>query len=301
METLLPPSAATKIASYQLTGDDPSIEEAQARHRIAILNAWSVVRPGTTVLELGCGQGNCTAVLAEAVGASGRVDAVDPAPPGYGAPFTLAQAQARISESAVGPRVRWHRAEPEDFLGEEPLRPREDGPPTWDVAVLAHCVWYLASPAVLAGILRALRGRVRRVCVAEYALRAGGRQAAVPHVLAALARGTLEAHRARSSENIRTPLSPEGIVGVAASAGWKLDGEAFVVPDEGLLDGVWETGSVVGESFLREVEQSVHDERVQVVLKSSRASVLAAAEAIGGVKKTRSMDVWTGVFSFVED
>lgn len=290
METL-PPSAAAAIASYQLTGDDPIIEESQARHRIAILNAWRTIQPGSTVLELGCGQGNCTAVLAEAVGAAGRVDAVDPAPPSYGAPFTLAQAQAHISASAVGPRVRWHQAAPEDFLAAAATKDT-----TWDVAVLAHCLWYLASPEVLADILRALKGRVRRVCLAEYALRASGGEA-VPHVLAALARGMLEAHRERSTENIRTPLSPEGIVGAAGAVGWGLDREAYIVPEEGLLDGVWETGSVAGKAFLRDIEENIDDVRVKVVLKSARASVLAAAEAIGGVNKTRSMDVWAGVFS----
>lgn len=298
MASPVPLSAAAKIASYQIVPSDPSIEVAQATHRIDLVNAWSVIQPGARVLEIGCGQGNCTAVLAEAVGGGGHIDAVDPAPPDYGAPFTLEEAQDCISKSAVGERVRWHRAAPEDFLA---LRSSTAGAPGlapggWDVAVLTHCIWYFASPDVLGKILQALKGKVDKVCIAEYALGATEREA-VPHVLAALARGTLEAHKRESRQNIQTLLSPEGIKEVAARAGWGLQREAVVVPGEGLLDGVWETGSVVGEAFQREIEQSVEDDRVKTVLKSARASVVAAVQAVGGVKRVRTMDVWAGVFA----
>lgn len=283
----LPLSAATKIASYQLLPPNgAAIEVAQAAHRIHLLNAWgAVIRPGSHVLEIGCGQGNCTAVLAEAVGADGHVDAVDPAPPDYGAPFTLAEAQAHLSQSAVGGRIAWHRDVPN-------RRER------WDVAVLAHCVWYFASPDDLLLILRELTGRAAKVCVAEYALRAS-ETLAVPHVLAAIARGTLEAHKpeGKSTQNIRTLLSPEAIKDVGKKVGWQADSEGMVVPDEGLQDGYWEVGAVVNQGFLQEIEQHIDDKRVKVVLKSARASVLAAVDAAGGVKKTRTMDVWTGVFS----
>lgn len=293
MATTVPLSVAAKIASYQIVPSDPSVEVAQATHRINLVNAWSAIHPGAKVLEIGCGQGNCTAVLAEAVGDGGQIDAVDPAPPDYGAPFTLKQAQDYISQSAIGQRVHWHRAAPEDFLRRSTAAGPSGG---WDVAVLAHCLWYFQSPDVLAHILRALKGKVNKVCIAEYALGATEKEA-MPHVLAALARGTLEAHKHESTENIQTLLSPEGVKEVATSAGWDLQAEAVIVPGEGLLDGVWETGTVVSEAFLREVEQSIDNDRVGTVLKSARASVVAAVHAIGGVKRTRTMDVWTGVFT----
>ena len=57
---------------------------AQLSHRIHIIkNIWAIP-PGSKVLEIGCGQGDCTLVLAAAVGESGRVDAVDPASLDYG-------------------------------------------------------------------------------------------------------------------------------------------------------------------------------------------------------------------------
>lgn len=288
--TTLAVSSATKIASYQLlTTNGLPIEVAQATHRINILNAWSAIHHGSKVLEIGCGQGNCTAVLAEAVGPTGHVDALDPAPPEYGSPFTLAQAQGHISQSQVGDRVTWHRATPEAFLADQ-------GERRWDVVVLTHCIWYFQSPNVLSNILQALRGRVDKICIAEYALRAT-KHTAVPHVLAALARGMLEAHKSQSSQNIQTLLSPESIGQVAEQEGWMPCAKTFLIPGEALLDGSWEVGSVISDTFLGEIEQSIDDERVKVVLKSARASTLAAVESVGGVKMIQTMDVWTGVYS----
>lgn len=55
----------------------------QAAQRIKLVERWDV-KPGERILELGCGQGDCTAVLAVAVGSHGHVTAVDPGPPDYG-------------------------------------------------------------------------------------------------------------------------------------------------------------------------------------------------------------------------
>lgn len=286
-------SSAERIASYQLTSPTPqglAIEIAQARHRINLLNKWSVIKPGSKILELGCGQGNCTAVLADAVGPDGHIDAVDPASPDYGSPFTLGQAQAHISSSQVDSRISWHRATPQEFLLHSDK--------IWDCAVLTHCIWYFLSPSILQEILTALVGRVRHLCVAEYALHATLPQA-VPHVLAALARATLEAHKPQSESNIQTPLAPEAIKALAEKCGWNLESEASLVPEEGLLDGHWETGAVVSESFLKEAQSTVKEERVMIVLESSRTAVRAAVDNVGVVKNVRTMDVWTGVFSAV--
>lgn len=302
--TVLPISSAEKIASYQLLPPNGlASEAAQAAHRINILNSWGldVIKPGSRVLEIGCGQGNCTAVLAEAVGPTGHVDACDPAPPDYGSPFTLAEAQEHISESEIGSRITWYRGKPW-----EPAGPDQQGTAVserkWDVVVLAHCVWYFKGRDELSNILGDLKSRVAeggKVCIAEYALHAT-EKAAWPHVLAALAQGTLQALRIEESqENIQTPLSPHQIKRIAHDQAWRLDHEAVLVPEDGLLDGSWEAGSIVSEDFLGEVEKAVarEDWKSDAMLKAMRASVLVAVEAVGGVKKTRTMDVWTGVFS----
>jgi len=83
---------ATELdAAYiaRLSLHDPhnfSIQHAQTLHRIRLLQQWNILT-GTKVLELGCGQGDCTTVLACAVGEQGSIVAVDPADLGYGRSF----------------------------------------------------------------------------------------------------------------------------------------------------------------------------------------------------------------------
>lgn len=59
------------------------IAHSQTKHRLEIVSRFEVV-PGSKVLEVGCGQGDFTVVLAAAVGDAGHVTAVDPASLDYG-------------------------------------------------------------------------------------------------------------------------------------------------------------------------------------------------------------------------
>lgn len=59
------------------------IAQSQTLHRIEITNRFDV-KPGSKILEVGCGQGDMTVVLATAVGEAGHVTAVDPASLDYG-------------------------------------------------------------------------------------------------------------------------------------------------------------------------------------------------------------------------
>ncbi len=59
---------------------------AQMEHRRALVSFWDI-QPGSRVLEIGCGQGDTTIVLADAVGEHGHVDAVDPGALDYGTSF----------------------------------------------------------------------------------------------------------------------------------------------------------------------------------------------------------------------
>ncbi|KHN99783.1 uncharacterized protein MAM_02636 [Metarhizium album ARSEF 1941] len=280
--------AARKIASYAIL-DDPkhiSVEIGQAQHRIRLVNSWQVPQGGR-VLEIGCGQGTCTAVLAEAVGPRGHVDAMDPGRPDYGAPFTLAKSQAHLSAGPVGDRITWHHAEPVEFLAGHPDK-------RWDFAVLAHCVWYFDAPDTLNRMLAALKGRAAKLLVAEYALTARER-AAVPHVMAAIARATLEAHNRASEANIRCLLGPVSIKAAAARSGWALENEDVVVPDAALLDGSWEVGTVKSKWFLDEIDQLVTDATLRTTLLSAREAVVGAVELLNG-EEVRTMDVWVSRF-----
>ncbi|KAK8143183.1 hypothetical protein G3M48_007605 [Beauveria asiatica] len=290
--TPIPLDSAETIACYSPTPNDTAvqIEKAQVEHRIQLINTWRIP-PGSKILEIGCGQGTCTTVLATAVGPNGHVDAVDPAPSDYGSPYTLSQAQAIISAGALGSRITWHNDEPTDVLA-------TSGEKVWDYAVFSHCIWYFDSRDVLSTILRAIKGRVGSILVAEYALRATERDAE-PHVLSALARASLEAHNPASTANIRCLLSPAGIKDVAEASGWKAGDEFNIVPAAGLLDGVWETDEVRSKSFVEEVEKRINSPRVKETLLSSREAVIASCTDLDG-RKTRTMDVWATSFTLAE-
>ena len=80
---------AASIARLSLHDPPPfSVQYSQTLHRLELLQHWNIPI-GSKVLEIGCGQGDCTTVLANAVGEQGRVVAVDPAESDYGASISL--------------------------------------------------------------------------------------------------------------------------------------------------------------------------------------------------------------------
>ncbi|KAI5460453.1 hypothetical protein BGZ63DRAFT_424958 [Mariannaea sp. PMI_226] len=263
-------------------------QDPQAIHRIRLLNHWRIPS-GSRVLEIGCGQGNCTEVLAEAVGQNGHVDAVDPGDPEYGAPVTLREAQNGISRGKLGSRITWHQAQPVEFL-------RDHGDEKWDYAVFAHSIWYFDLPDTLATMLKSLKGRVREVLVAEYSLTAT-EKAAEPHVLAAVARATLEAYNKSSDANIRCLMSPRAIKKICVEQDWNIISEDVVVPETGLLDGHWETGMVKSDEFLKDLDNYVDDPKIAMVLLSSRDAIIDAIERLQG-EAVRTMDVWVARFQY---
>ncbi|KAL3589671.1 hypothetical protein FPOAC2_11844 [Fusarium poae] len=139
-------------------------------------------------------------------------------------------------------------------------------------------------------MLQALKGRVGKLCIAEYSMQAS-EAAAVPHVLAAFAQATLAAHHPESQANIRCLLTPPDIKRIAEQAGWKVEEETTIVPNEKLQDGMWEVGGVKSREFLDDVEKYVKDRKVSTLIRSQREAVLRADEQLRG-GKSRTMDVW---------
>lgn len=279
----VPLSLAPSIAAYNIwTQDTLPIEIDQATHRLNLLNSFRIP-PSSNILEIGCGQGTCTVVLGAATGPSGHVDAIDPASLDYGAPYTLGQAQDHIAKGDLGSRITFWQRQLQDFL-------QETGDKKWDCAVLVHCIWYLDSEQTLSQMLQALKGRVGKLCIAEYSMQAS-ETAAVPHLLAALAQSTLAAHNSESEANIRCLLTPPDIKRIADQAGWKVEEEATIVPDEKLQDGMWEVGGVKSQEFLDDVDKYVKDGKIKTLLRSQREAVLRADEQLRG-GKSRTMDVW---------
>jgi predicted methyltransferase len=84
MSTQFDAASIARLSLHNPT--DFSIPHSQTLHRLVLLQHWNIP-VGSKVLELGCGQGDCTIVLAHAVGEQGSVVAVDPAELDYGASF----------------------------------------------------------------------------------------------------------------------------------------------------------------------------------------------------------------------
>ncbi|KAI1121032.1 hypothetical protein F5Y10DRAFT_110036 [Nemania abortiva] len=283
---------AASIARVSL--HDPncfSIQHSQTLHRLVLLQHWNITA-GSRVLELGCGQGDCTTVLASAVGEQGSVVAVDPADLDYGTPYTLGQAQGHISQGPLGGRITWVQQPPLDYISS--LRASESK--AFDAAVLAHCLWYFASPSIILSTFRALKQHSQRLLLAEWSLMAT-HPSAQPHLLAALAQAARECRKPESASNVRTVLGPKRLTELAVAAGWQLESETRVQGGEGLLDGRWEVSACLSPSFEREVEEQVSDGRERAVILASRDACEASLEGVeGGRKGVRAMDVWVASF-----
>lgn len=72
-----------ELLSYLLDQSNPDHDLASLKHRQDIVSAWKIPT-GSSILEIGCGQGDFTVVLADAVGPDGRVVAIDSCPLDWG-------------------------------------------------------------------------------------------------------------------------------------------------------------------------------------------------------------------------
>ena len=93
MSTKLDAATIARLSLHDPT--DFGIQHTQTLHRLELLQHWNV-STGSKVLELGCGQGDCTTVLANAVGEQGAVVAVDPAELTYGMFFPSDSLPVRV-------------------------------------------------------------------------------------------------------------------------------------------------------------------------------------------------------------
>lgn len=200
----------------------------QTRFRLALANFWGVPL-GSKVLEVGCGQGDMTAVLAHLVGSSGLVVATDRADPSYGAPVTLGDSASHLLQSPLGSRIEFHFNF--DLLTEAPSK----GP--FDGAVMALCSWYFASIDELMATLVRIRSLTNRLYFAEWDMLPSSYDQ-LAHLLAVLIQGHVGALR-DTTANIRTPLARSTFLSVLEEAGWKVVKEAPVSTSE-MLDARWE-------------------------------------------------------------
>lgn len=286
-------SDPASIAKYHVYSSDGVYEGLvdQMTQRIEVVKRWKI-RPGSRILEIGCGQGDCTLALAAAAGIEGHVVGIDPAPLNYGSPYNLGQAHEYIKAGPLGERVTFVQADPIDFLATHPDE-------RYDIAVLAQSSWYFSSTTQLRETLQAAGRVAKRICVSEYALSSTNPTAAA-HVLAALTQAALESHKPTSESNIRTVLSPMAFSELATKAGLHLQTQSILVPPTHMYDGSWEVSAVRNQSFVEEVETFVVNTREKAVVLALRDAVIRAWECLPKGTRVATMDIWVAVFARLE-
>lgn len=213
-----------------------------------------------------------------------------------GAPYTLGQAQDHISKGPLGSRITWVQKSPLDYLSSLPSPSSASESKAFDVTVLAHSLWYFASPLLISSTFRAIKQHSKRLILAEWSLMAT-HPSAQPHVLGALTQAALECRKISSESNIRTVLGPNRLTELALEAGWQLESETRLESEEGMLDGQWEVSACLSRSFEREVEEQVSDGREQAVVLALRDACEASLKGVeGGREGVRAMDVWVASF-----
>ncbi|EPE30035.1 S-adenosyl-L-methionine-dependent methyltransferase [Glarea lozoyensis ATCC 20868] len=262
---------------------------SQISHRQKIISYFSIPA-GSRVLEIGCGQGDTTIVLADTVGPSGHIDALDPGSPDYGSPFTLSQAQSHILSSPLGPRITFHNTSPLAYLTSY------TGPP-YDFIIFVHSTYYFATPSVLPSILAIPLLGTPRICIAEWSLRART-PVSYPHVLVVLVMAMLEnMRRGDGSGNVRTVMAPARLREVVGER-YGVVREEYLGSGEGMRDGVWEVGYILRREREGRVFEGVEaGEGMRGVVGAMVGALGEAVEGLGGVEGVECMDVWVGVFS----
>ena len=247
----------------------------QLRHRRALVETWAP-GPGQHVLEVGCGHGDTTAVLAEAVGPSGRVVAIDRGTATDGGPITMGHAHSEIAASHLGPRIEFR-------LSTDLFDSDLDFPPkAFDLVVFSHCSWYMARAEVLRESFRRVRPWAVRLGYAEWDLTPKSVDQTA-HLLAILLQVHIRTIWPDSPKgNIYSLISPEQAREMAESAGWQVVKETTSVTSVPLEDGKkWE---IYWANHMAEQLAATND---VTVTEYDKETVLAQARLLAKVSERR--------------
>lgn len=287
---------------------DGGSSKPQIQARVNLFKTWDIPS-GSKILEIGCGQGDCTLVMSYLVGEQGHITGIDPAPLDYGlfveeqkaiphnklliiqagSPMTLGQAQDKLKQSAVGNRITFHQSDLERFLDSSTSEP------LYDYAVFAHSIWYLPSAEALTPMLVALRGRTKHLRIAEYSTDIQGDIAALPHLLAAISQAEFNSrdNDLDRHDNIQSIITPQKIRELALEAGWVLEKEDVIRSPEDQEDAGWEVGRVLSEGYRVRSRSSGGASR-QEFADALISAVEESKRALGPSPKLRTLPTWLG-------
>jgi len=251
---------AELMPSYHLA---PEAQRRQTSFRCAVVDAWGAPEGGR-VLEIGCGQGDTTAVLANAVGPTGSVVAIDAGPPTYGSPITIGDSMRGLIEGPLGDRI-------DSRMPYDLLATNEFDDDAFDIVVLAHCSWYFASMDQLRETLRRALRLAPRLGLSEWDIQAAD-DGSLAHRLAIQIQAEIGTWLPRDQSNIRTLTTRDEAIAMLAGAGWELDSVA-TVDSRSLDDGKWEVAACLAAA-----------KSLDMLPTEARAKVEAELDAMRGAR-----------------
>ncbi|KAM0795967.1 S-adenosyl-L-methionine-dependent methyltransferase [Usnea florida] len=285
---------------------DPALETSfhipRFTHRLSLIKAWEIP-PGQRILDIGCGQGESSLALAEALGPDCHITGIDDAHPDYGSPFTVQESHQYIAKTALGPRITFIQSDGPSLLKQLPVH----APPSseYDAAVICHSLWYFPSSQSITALFRALAtAQIPRVYVAEYTFEPS-LASQLPHILAARAKALLASSRAPrdaynelQAPNVRArTMDQAAILEVVRDEGFRVRRKGCVTPEVGFLEGYFEARNVAGEKFWKTVvDERLGGEREGEILGLAER-VRGEMDGLGreGGETVRAMDSWWAV------
>lgn len=245
------------------------ITTTQTKHRLKLANEWQI-GDSSHVLEVGCGQGDTTVVLADAVGPKGKVTCIDIAQDDYGSPLTIGQSMKHLKDGEYGDRIDYH------FNTDITDRDNDHIPSDFDVAVLSHCSFYFDTPNQLVEVLEILRKKSKTLCFAEHLAYFPESKNQIPHFLALSIHAQIQARVKSQRANIRTLFTPEMIRTACQKAGWSIKRE-FQVNTPELQDAGWEVSDLVRTSD-QTLEEFADGDRKWLELIKAHLNILKDAK-----------------------
>lgn len=232
----------SEIVQYmKLEGNDHTIQHIQTAHRIRIVDA-ARIGEGMRVLEIGCGQGDTTAVLAAKVGTTGFVKGIDIADGAYGAPITLGEATNHLLQGQLGQQMDIQLNTNLLDLSEEEQ---------YDVAIFSHCSWYMDSVQTLEQLIQKASKLAKKIIIVDWdIIKVDTNQQA--HQQAALIQA-LYATQETTDANIRTLFTRQQIEELCTRNGGEIE-QSITIDAKELHDGEWEIAYASELAFAEPLE-----------------------------------------------
>ncbi len=248
----------------------------QLAHRMELVEFWNP-QPGARILEVGCGQGETTAVLALAVGSSGHIVAVDKAPPQYGTP-PLGEVHTAMMATSLGSRITFKTST--DLMNPEIEFPQH----MFDFVIFSHNSWYLTEPEELLKLFIRVRPWAKRLGYAEWDI-VPQNITQVSHMLSVLLQTHVKALMPQIEMlNVGSLILPQDVDSMAETAGWNIKDQKRINSSTSLKDGKgWEIQNA--RFLVKEFKQ----QRTDSISDYAYASIIAEAKLLSDLAKETPM------------